>query len=137
MCESAVVIDTNVFVASGFNADSHSRQILDAVRAGDLILVWNEATRDETLAVVDQIPALSLGDAEEYFEEAGRFEGVTRPDQFQQVEDPTDRKFAALAAATGAALVTNDGDLLGPRHDLPMAVLTPREYVEKNPEVFA
>lgn len=83
MSTPAVVIDTNVFVASGFNADSHSRQILDAVRAGDLILVWNEATRDETIAVVDQIPPLSLGDADEYFEEDGRFDGANRPDQFQ------------------------------------------------------
>jgi predicted nucleic acid-binding protein len=131
MFTPGVVVDTNVFVASGFNEDSHSRQILDAMRAGDLILVWNEATRSETLSVIDQIPPLSSADVEGIFEQRGRWERATEPDTFDRVEDPSDRKFAALAASTGTALVTNDDDLLGPRQHLRVAIYTPREYVER------
>lgn len=130
MLTPAIVVDTNVFVASGFNADSHSRLILDAVRTGELVLVWNDATRGETEAVVDQIPPLSLEDVEPLFSERGRYEHPTRPDDFTQIQDPSDRKFAALARAAGALLVTNDEDLLGPRQDLRMTVVTPHEYVD-------
>ena len=130
MFTPAIVVDTNVFVASGFNADSHSRLILDAVRTGELVLVWNDATRRETEAVVDQIPPLSIEDVEPLFTERGRYDHPTRPDEFAEVDDPSDRKFAALARAAGAVLVTNDDDLLGPRNYLRITVVTPREYVD-------
>jgi len=40
-----VVIDTNVFVAAGFNAKSASARILAAVREGRFQLIWNRPTR--------------------------------------------------------------------------------------------
>jgi predicted nucleic acid-binding protein len=46
-----------------------------------------------------------------------KYTGATGPDAFGEVEDPDDRKFAALAAASGAVLVTNDRHLLAHRGD--------------------
>ncbi len=53
-----VVLDTNVWVAAGFNPDSSAAQIIQAIRDGDLRLVWNEATRRETRQILTQIPPL-------------------------------------------------------------------------------
>ena len=39
-----VVIDTNVFVAAGFNPRSAAARILAAVREGRFQLIWNEPT---------------------------------------------------------------------------------------------
>lgn len=125
------ILDTNLFVGSGFNADSASRRLVDAVRAGELVLVWNEATRRETLAVLRKIPPLSHEEVEELFGEEGRFDGETAPEEFGLVGDPTDRKFAALAQATGVPVVSNDADLLGPREALDVSVFTPSEFVRE------
>ena len=53
-----VVIDTNVFVAAGFNTRSASARILSAVREGRCQLVWNEPTRRETETILRRIPRL-------------------------------------------------------------------------------
>jgi hypothetical protein len=92
-----VILDTNVFVGSGFNQNSASRKIIDAIELKDLVLVWNEATRGETLAVLDKIPPLSREDVEVLFREEGRYEGPTWPERFEQVDDVTDRKFHVYA----------------------------------------
>lgn len=52
------------------------------------------------------------------------------PAPFVQIEDPIDRKLAALAASAGVPVVSNDGDLLGPQERLPIAVYTPTEFVD-------
>ncbi len=46
-----VVIDTNVFVAAGFNPRSASARILTGIREGRFRLIWNEPTRRETKEV--------------------------------------------------------------------------------------
>ena len=43
-----VVIDTNVFVAAGFNPQSASARILEGIREARFRLIWNEPTRRET-----------------------------------------------------------------------------------------
>ena len=53
-----VVIDTNVFVAAGFNARSASERILAGIRERRLQLVWNKPTRRETEIVLRRIPLL-------------------------------------------------------------------------------
>src|SRR6516164_9381702 len=53
-----VVIDTNVFVAAGFNARSASERILAAIRDRRFQLVWNEPTRREAEFVLRRIPLL-------------------------------------------------------------------------------
>ena len=55
-----IVIDTNVFVAAGFNNRSASARILAAVREGRFQLVWNKPTRRETEAILQEFRA-SIG----------------------------------------------------------------------------
>ena len=137
MCPSSpaltsVVADTNLFVAAGFNPDSDSARILRAVHAGTLRLVWDGPTRQETEHVVGKIPPLRGTDLSEYFLPAGRYDGRTDPDAFGFIPDPADRKFAALAAATGAVLVTSDRHLLDGRPHSGVVVLTPVEFVRQH-----
>jgi predicted nucleic acid-binding protein len=111
-----VVLDTNVFVGAGFNPGSASAEMIDAICRGELRMAWSEATRAETRAVVEKIPPLRRSGAWD------RFEGAFRDDErvevtldelrFADVPDPTDRKFAALAAEAGAILVSSDRHLL-------------------------
>lgn len=124
----AVVLDTNIFVAAGFNPGSSSAHILEAVEAGDLRLVWDEATRRETEAIVRQIPPLSWARWAGLFRDQDRYEGDTHPQRFTFVTDPDDRKFAALAAASGATLITNDEHLLEHREAGGLVVRTPAGF---------
>jgi predicted nucleic acid-binding protein len=127
----AVILDTNVFVAAGFNPASHSARLIDAVRAGRLRMIWNEATRREIEHVLRQIPRLSWERVAGLFREADRFQGETHPEQFDYVPDPADRKFAALADVTGVPLVTRDEDLLQGRARSRSPILTPGEFVRQ------
>ena len=129
MIPRQVVIDTNVFVAAGFNPSSHAAAILAAVRSGALAFVWNEATRSETEAVLRRIPPLRDTGAFDLFRGTPPYQGAVDESAFAFVTDPGDRKFAALAAATGSTLVTNDDDLLSVRDRIFVSVLTPRELV--------
>lgn len=122
-----VVLDTNVFVGAAFNAHSASARLLAAVRAGALALVWDGPTRDETRAVLGRIPRISWEAVADLFREEERFGGETRPADFAVIEDPADRKFAALAAAAGCLLVSSDRHLLDHRGRLGITVLTPGE----------
>ena len=81
-CPGEVVLDTNVFVAAGFNPGSHSARLIEAVRAG-------------------------------------------------RVPDPADRKFAALAEAARAPLVTSDAGLLNARARITVRVLKPSEFARE------
>ena len=126
-----VILDTNVFVAAGFNRRSHAARIIDAVRAGEVRMVWNVATRRETLAIVGRIPPLAKyakHAVDDLFRAEDRFDGPTYPENFPQIADPDDRKFAALAHATGATLITRDAHLLDHRAALPIAILTAPEF---------
>lgn len=69
-----VILDTNIFVAAGFNGRSASARIIEAVRSGHL--VW-AATFAELFRTEDH------------------FTGATHPDHFDPISDPDDRKFAA------------------------------------------
>lgn len=68
-----VVIDTNVFVAAGFNATSASARILAASRESCFQLVWNEPTRRETEFVVRRIPHLRSDKFADFFRPEGEF----------------------------------------------------------------
>jgi predicted nucleic acid-binding protein len=124
-----VVIDTNVFVAAGFNPRSAAARILDRVRDGRLQLVWNRPTRDETEMILRRIPRLDCGQFAELFQPEAEYFGSVDPDAFAAVPDRDDRKFAALSAAANAPLVTSDYDLLAHRDTIGIAVLTPREFL--------
>ncbi len=123
-----VILDTNVFVAAGFNRESASAHIVEQVRAGHLRMVWNDQTRAETQRILNRIPPLSWSGVAGLFREEDRYEGETSPRKFNYIPDAGDRKFAALAEASGALLITNDAHLLDNRERAGLPVLTPEEY---------
>jgi predicted nucleic acid-binding protein len=126
-----VVLDTNVFVAAGFNKGSHSAEIIRRIEKGEWTLVWSEETRRETFAVLEQIPPLDADQFGALFQAHGRYTGETDADAYDAVPDADDRKFAALAAAADAILVSNDDDLIGVRNRLDVETLTPTEVMER------
>jgi hypothetical protein len=75
-----VVLDTNVFVAAGFNPVSHSAWLVDAVRDGRLRMVWDSAIRAEIEHVIRQIPRLSWTHIADLFRAEDRFGGSTHPE---------------------------------------------------------
>ncbi|WP_029007329.1 PIN domain-containing protein [Azospirillum halopraeferens] len=128
-----LVVDTNVFVAAGFKPHSAAAAVLAAVRDGRARLVWDAPTQAETRAVLTRIPRLDWDAVRPLFRPEDAFPDPTDPASFTVVEDPGDRKFAALAAAAGAVLVTNDADLLSCRDAIGVRVLTPREALADLP----
>jgi predicted nucleic acid-binding protein len=122
-----VVIDTNVFVAAGFNARSASACILAAVRDGRFQLIWNKPTRRETETILRRIPRLDWERVADLFQPENEFTGPVDPDTFVMIVDPDDRKFAALSAAAKTPLVTNDNHLLA-HPNMGIDVLTPAPF---------
>jgi len=124
-----VILDTNVLVAAGFKRGSSAAQIVGAIRRGDFRLVWNQATRRENEAILRRIPHLDWEEFSDLFDPGGEYAGTTALHRFDRIEDPEDRKFAALAAATGAIVISSDAHLLSHRDELPITVLTAREFL--------
>ena len=122
------ILDTNVFVAAGFNPNSASARLLRRVRDGRMQLIWNEATRRETRAVLMRIPMLSWEAVEDLFRPEGQGPDAAL-DDMAFVEDPKDRKFAALSLATQVPLVTADDHLLVHRGRLDVA--RPSEFLRR------
>jgi predicted nucleic acid-binding protein len=128
MPSSAVVLDTNVFVAAGFNPESASAKIVDAVRQGQVRMVWNDATRREIERIMQQIPPLRAQAVSDLFTPGNRYTAPTHPERFAYIADPDDRKFAALAHAAGATLISSDDHLLRHRDRMDLTVLTPSAF---------
>ena len=99
------MLDTNVFVAAGFNPGSHSAGLVQAVRDGRLRIIRDDATHVEIEHVMRHIPRLSWTRIANLFRSEDRFGGSTHPEAFAFVPDPADHKFAALADAVQAPLV--------------------------------
>ena len=127
----AVVLDTNVFVGAGFKPRSASARILEAVKQGRLSMVWNDATRREIERILHQIPPLRARNTEALFRPEDRFTGATHPELFAHVPDPDDRKFAALADAAGATLISSDEHLLHHLGRGGPTVLTPAAFARR------
>lgn len=72
MSNSTVVLDTNVFVAAGFYAQSHSARLIERVRRGQLRMVWTESTRAETRYVLEKIPPLDWDALADLFRDENR-----------------------------------------------------------------
>ena len=88
-----VVIDTNVFVAAGFNPRSASARILEGVREGRFRLIWNQPTRHETEMILRRIPRLDWQKVADLFRPEDEFTGPADPAAFTVIADPDDRKF--------------------------------------------
>ena len=86
-----ILVDTNVFVAAGFNAKSASARILAAIRENRLQLVWNEPTRRETEFVLRRIPPLGWNKFADLFRPEREFTRRVDPHDFAFIEDPDDR----------------------------------------------
>jgi predicted nucleic acid-binding protein len=126
-----VVIDTNVFVGAAFNPSSHSAALVRAVREQRLSMPWSDDTRAEVERVLRKIPPLSWSDFQGLFRAGEHHPGSPDERGLAWVADPDDRKFAALARAVGAVLVSNDEHLLARRAEATITVLTPHEYGER------
>ena len=126
-----VVVDTNVFVAAGFNAKSASARLLDGVREGRFRLIWNQPTRHETEMILQRIPRLDWRIAADLFRPEGEFAGPVDPGAFTAIADPDDRKFAALAAAANVPLVTNDKLVLAQCGRIGVEIATPRDFLAR------
>lgn len=120
------VLDTNVFVAAGFNARSASARLLAAAGEGALLPVWHETTLAETRAVLERIPRLAWEAAAPLFRPEGAHGAPLDLAAVAFVEDPEDRKFAALALAAGVPLVSADRHLLD--HADRLTVVTPGAF---------
>lgn len=128
---SRVVIDTSVFVGAGFNRGSAAAEVVEALRDGRLRMPWSDATRGEVKAVLTRIPPLSWEDVRDLFREEDRYDGELDESGLDWVQDESDRKFAALARAADAALVSNDDDFLARRDEASMPVLASREFRDR------
>ncbi len=128
-----VILDTNIFVAAGFNPGSRSASIVAAVEAGEIEMVWDEATRAETRRILKRIPPLHWDEFSKLFREEAKVANPKIEQKFDAVPDPDDRKLAALAHATGATLISNDDHLLSVRDQLNLPVMTPEEFYRQYP----
>lgn len=108
----SLVLDTNVLIAAAFRPNSRSGALVREVRQGRFRLVWDEPTRRESETLFGRIPPISWKDVADLFREEARFTGPVDAAGFESVPDAEDRKFAALAAASGATLVSLDAHLL-------------------------
>ena len=125
-----IVIDTNVFVAAGFNPRSASARVLAAVRQGRFQLIWNKPTE----MILRRIPRLDWERVTIFLQPEGEFTSRVDPDAFVLVRDRDDRKFAALSAAAKRPLVTNDNHLLADRDIIGIDALTPRAFLAREGE---
>lgn len=106
------IFDTNLFVGAGFNRRSASAQLIEAVRAGRVEMVWNAATASETKRVLSKIPRISWEAVADIFLPAHEAPVVQDLTHVAFVTDFEDRKFAALSLAEACPVVTSDDDLL-------------------------
>lgn len=131
-----IVVDTNVFVAAGFNPRSSSARILRAVEDRRIDMVWSADTRRETQRMIEQIPRLSWQQFSGLFQDALEYREVLDCSAYQFIEDQDDRKFAALGEATNSTIVTNDSHLLAHQQRLSPPVMTPGQFVETRIELL-
>jgi uncharacterized protein len=129
-----IVVDTNVFVAAGFNPRSASARVLADIREGRFLLIWNKPTQRETEVILRRIPRLDWEKVADLFRPEGEFTGPVDPEAFVLVQDPDDRKFAALSAAAKRPLLTNDNHLLADLNKIGIGALTPRAFLAREEE---
>ena len=97
-----VVIDTNVFVAAGFNSKSAAARVLEGVRAGRFRLIWNEPTRRETEIIMRGIPCLDWASIADLFQPEAEFAGPIDLEAFTAISDAQcHRDLAARSAIPG------------------------------------
>lgn len=121
-----------MIVAAGFSRNSDAAAIVEAVRDNRFTLIWDAPTERETRRIVEQIPPLDWAEFTGLYREENRYAGQVPTDRFEAVDGPLDRHFAALAAASGSVLITNDSDLLDVRSQFDVTIDTPSEFARKH-----
>ncbi len=130
-----VVLDTNVVVAAGINAENPPSQIVRQVLEGNLILLTCPAIISEYLEVIARPKFKRFGFPPLWLKAliALSHSATQNPEPTQHIfEDPEDAVFYHLAAAYGAVLITGNlkhfpkDNLTGTR------VLSPREFLEQH-----
>jgi len=101
------------------------------VHEGRFRLIWNEPTRHETQMILRRIPRLDWRGVADLFRPEGEFIGETDPRAFTAIQDPDDRKFAALSAAAAAPLVTSDKHVLARRAVVGIDAVTPAAFLAR------
>ena len=125
-----VVLDTNVLVASAYNAESASRRIVEACRRGEITLIVSPAIRREYDRILPR--AIRRPGARKEIDELLEQAEVVTPAETPRVvpDDPEDDKFIAAALAGNAdALITNDDHLLSVAPHAQVRVLQPSAFL--------
>ncbi|NJK62804.1 MAG: PIN domain-containing protein [Synechococcaceae cyanobacterium SM2_3_1] len=130
---TSVILDTNIFVAAGFRPGSDAGRILELVRSEKLSMIWHEQTLEEIRHIINKIPPLarSWSGTAPLFSPERSYPWPLSIEDFHHIPDPADRKFAALAAATGGTLISLDADLLTTRHLAFPLILRPHEFWQR------
>lgn len=125
-----VILDSNIFIAAAFNKKSSSSKIVEIIKRGHLILVWDEKTKAETKKLITQIPVIEWGQFAQLFTEDTFHDTKVDKSEFKSsISDPDDRKFAALAKSSSAPIVSNDSDLLDTQKHTGIKVYKPRDFL--------
>ncbi len=129
-----VVLDTNVLVAGLLSATGPPGWIVEAVITGDLELALDMAIREE---YEDVLRRPEFGFQAHHVEallttiDRGALWVAAAPPWRLSLPDPDDEPFLAVAAATGSVLVTGNLRHFPARSRRGVAVLTPRELVDR------
>lgn len=124
-----VVLDTNVLVAAAFRPRGAAANVVARARAGALTVIWNDATRRESERIVRRIPPIATSNVLGVFRLGDAFTGLLDEESFAFIVDRDDRKFAALACAAQATLLTQDAHLLSVGARIPCPVMSPNAFV--------
>jgi putative PIN family toxin of toxin-antitoxin system len=130
-----VVVDTNVYVSRLLNPHSiPGRAVAKALLKGRMLI--SPATFAESQAVLRRpkfVPYIQPGSVEPFLEEILSVAiQVAILSPIRACRDPMDDKFLEVAVHGRAdAIVTGDADLLDLNPFRGIAILTPREYVER------
>ncbi len=126
-----VVLDTNIFVSASFNKKSNSHKIFELIKNNKVQFIWNPDTKDETKYILKKIPVIKWDRFKDIFKPEYEFTKKVTDKKFTEIQDHSDRKFANLAYASTAVLITSDQHFLNVRSQLPVKVLTSSEYIKK------
>jgi putative PIN family toxin of toxin-antitoxin system len=124
-----IVMDTNVLVAAAWAPSSASRQIVDAVLAGQIVAVVSAPILREYALILAR--AVRGSDSRDRIQRLLDQATVVAPQLTQRVvrDDPDDDKFVAAAVDGGAeAIVTNDHHLLALNPYQGIQILRPRAF---------
>lgn len=123
-----IVLDTNVIIDGIKDDYSYEKQIIDAVRAGDIEAYANHETMSENKLIMRR-----LIENPEYEQEINdlmsQINRVINRKQINIVRDPEDNKILESAVEAGADyLVTRDNDLLSLENYEGIEIVNPSQF---------